>query len=156
MVVALQQSGFDLIRVGGLGQIVGGAQLHSGHRRGDVAISGQDDGPRVGPYRPQLAHHVEPVGGLEELAAGALLGLARVDLQRCGHVVREDRRHLDAALEAVRDLLCQYVFAGSSGLAGRSLAFASRWVWKSSIRLPVVRDQGHISEWYDITGAAVR
>ena len=51
----------DFVGVGGLGQIVEGAELHRGHGGGDVAVAGQDDAARIGPALVQLAITSRPL-----------------------------------------------------------------------------------------------
>ena len=48
-VAVREQGGHHVVGVGGLGEIIDGAELHRVHRGGDIAVAGQDDAARVGP-----------------------------------------------------------------------------------------------------------
>ena len=55
----------DLVRVGGLRQIVEGAHLHRRHRGRDVAVAGQDDAAGIGTAVLEALDHVEAVAVAE-------------------------------------------------------------------------------------------
>ena len=55
----------DLVRIGGLRQIVEGPHLHRGDRGRDVAVAGEDDAAGIGTPVLEALDHVEPVAVAE-------------------------------------------------------------------------------------------
>ena len=55
----------DVVGVGGLGEIVDGAELHRGDRGGDIAVAGQHHGARLGAHILQRGDHVDAVAVVE-------------------------------------------------------------------------------------------
>ena len=51
----------DLVGIGGLGEIIDGAELHRGHGRRDIGIARQDDAARVGALGLEMRHDIEAV-----------------------------------------------------------------------------------------------
>ena len=54
-----EQSVFNLISIGGLGEVVDSARFDSGDSRGDISISRKYDNTRIGVLRPHQRYNVE-------------------------------------------------------------------------------------------------
>ena len=91
-----QQRVGDVVGIGGLCQIVDGAELHGGHGRGDVAVAGQHDGARVGAHLGELGDDVEAIAVLQpHVDDGKGRRLLADQVEALGDRVR--RAHLEAA-----------------------------------------------------------
>ncbi len=60
-----EQRGHHIVGVGGLGEIIDGAELHGIHRRRDVAVAGEHHAVRLGAAALERRDHVEPVAVAE-------------------------------------------------------------------------------------------
>ena len=85
-----------VVGVGGLGQVVDGAELHRGDGGGDVAVAGQHDGACVGADLGELRDDVEAVAVLQpHVDDGEGRRLLPDQVEALGD--RVGRAHLEAA-----------------------------------------------------------